>query len=202
MTGCNHGLICCCMTCTRGVTTAMRPVRTPKNASLDEQIEEEGRPTPSSGRRTSSTSTRFPTITRSTRRTTSTEEELLGRALPTTNTVQTSFDRSLPTAAPARIAKTNMLHIRQNRGDADGEPTRTSTKPPTFTYVPNTDIPARDGAIGFTASSHLLAAFVILLLLWLEWLLFTRKPTLFSYWGPLLIAGVQLFMAFDILGRS
>lgn len=68
--------------------------------------------------------------------------------------------------------------------------------------MPDSDVPLRDGAVGFTASSHLFAAFVILLLFWLEWMLFMRKPTMFSYWGPLIIAIIQLYMAFDILGRS
>lgn len=202
----------------RGITSYMKPAR-PGRSSADETsqaVEEEEvveeddtsttrrRSSSSSARtsennraaRTSTTSraTRTSGTTRSTRATTT---ELLGRAL----SVDALHDQvTMPArTAEARLLRRGMLRVRQNEEDFAA---RTTAPAPTLTYVPNSDVPARDGAVGFTASSHLFAAVVILLLFWLEWLLFVRKPTMFGYWGPLLIAVVQLYMAFDILGRS
>lgn len=192
----------------RGLTVAMRP-----NESIENESSNEHQNTDTDAERTTSTtsrrrtsSSRSLTSTRTTRRTilTSTEELLGQRDLPTTSTIETTFAPSSPTFVPARLAIRGILQIRQNNRDQTEKEQNppTSTNPEIFTYVPNTDVPARDGAIGFTASSHLFAAFVILFLFWWEWLLFMRKPTLFGYWGPLIIAGIQLYMAFDILGRS
>ncbi|KAK9895789.1 hypothetical protein P389DRAFT_69682 [Cystobasidium minutum MCA 4210] len=137
--------------------------------------------------------------TKSKRRSSTTSETLLGRRAVSTDSH--SPDPARPTPAPGPTLKTRSvtrraLVIRQNNAARSAEAVSAPN------YVPDSDVPMRDGAVGFTASSHLFAAFVILLLFWLEWLLFMRKPTLFSYWGPLIIAVIQLYMAFDILGRS
>lgn len=160
-----------------------------KAESAEETAENEDETTTTTSRRRSSTTSRSRTSSTRTRSSTT----LLGRGLRA-DTQQFSTAKPTPTA---RLMNRGLLQGRQNN------PTRSSiTASPTPNYVPDSDVPLRDGAVGFTASSHLFAAFVILLLFWLEWMLFMRKPTMFSYWGPLIIAIIQLYMAFDILGRS
>lgn len=140
-------------------------------------------------RRTSSRTSRSTTRSRS-------STTLLGvdrrDVLPTLNNLF-----PIPTSTASHLVKRNDLQVRQNN------PSRSTltVSPSSNNYVPNSDVPLRDGAVGFTASSHLFAAFVILLLFWLEFMLFMKKPTMLTYWGPLIIACVQLYMAFDILGR-
>lgn len=178
----------------RGITSYMKPSNHAKTSakkaeSAEETAENEEETTTTTSRRRFSTTSRSRTSSTRTRSSTT----LLGRGL---RTYTQQFNIAKPTPDPLLINR-GLLQVRQNN------PTRTSTSTsPAPNYVPDSDVPLRDGAVGFTASSHLFAAFVILLLFWLEWMLFMRKPTMFSYWGPLIIAIIQLYMAFDILGRS
>lgn len=112
------------------------------------------------------------------------KDELLGRAL------STIYKRAIPTA---RILKRNLTKRAES-----SSPTPT---PSALSYVPGSDVPDRDGAVGFTATGHLFAVIICMLLLYMDWLLLRQSPTITGYWTPLVIATVQLYICLDILGR-